>query len=164
MRASGVQSVIAAPLHLEGEVLGVFVCFFHHPRTFDEEATPLAEALAGQASQALTSLRLRERLEHAAQHDETTGLPNRRSLDGEPVRRLSRRGTAVMFIDLDGFKAVNDRLGHQQGDEILREVAQRLQSTVREKDLIIRYGGDEFVVVFELSDDATTNYLADRIR
>ena len=163
MRATGVQSVIAAPLHLDGDVLGVFVCFFHHPRQFDDEATPLAEALAGQASQALTSLRLQNQLEHAATHDKTTGLPNRRRLEaglvGEAIENL-----AVMFIDLDGFKAVNDSLGHDQGDEVLREVARRLQSAVRQDDVVIRYGGDEFVVTCNLKTAATVSELADRIR
>ena len=164
MQATDVHSILAAPLHLEGEVLGVFVCFFHHPRQFDEEATPLAEALAGQASQALTTLRLQQRLEHAAHHDETTGLPNRRRLESESERRRDRQGVAVMFIDLDGFKAVNDRLGHQHGDDILREVARRLQSTVRQGDLVIRYGGDEFVLICEATDRGSTGELADRIR
>ena len=163
MRATGVNSVLAAPLHLDGDVLGVFVCFFHHPRQFDEEATPLAEALAGQASQALTSLRLQNQLEHAATHDETTGLPNRRrletGLDDEATENL-----VVMFIDLDGFKAVNDFLGHDQGDEVLREVARRLKSAVRQDDVVIRYGGDEFVVICNLKTAATISELADRIR
>jgi diguanylate cyclase (GGDEF)-like protein len=164
MRTTGVQALIAAPLHLDGEVLGVFFCFFHHPRQFDEEATPLAEALAGQAAQALTSLRLQQRLEYAAMHDETTGLPNRRRLEGGIVGVDEGKSLAVLFIDLDGFKSVNDYLGHQQGDEVLREAARRLHSTVREDDIVIRYGGDEFVVVCEVRDELPVSELADRIR
>ncbi|HEY1529411.1 MAG TPA: GGDEF domain-containing protein [Galbitalea sp.] len=164
MRTTGVQSLIAAPLHLDSEVLGIFFCFFHHPRQFDEEATPLAEALAGQAAQALTSVRLQQRLEYAAMHDETTGLPNRRRLEAGIAGLDEGKGLAVMFIDLDGFKSVNDYLGHQQGDEVLREAARRLQSTVREDDLVIRYGGDEFVVVCEVRDDIPVSDVADRLR
>jgi diguanylate cyclase (GGDEF)-like protein len=164
MLTTGVQSLIAAPLHLDGDVLGVFVCFFHHPRQFDEEATPLAEALAGQAAQALTSLRLQLRLEYAATHDETTGLPNRRRLESGLAGFDHGGRLAVLFIDLDGFKSVNDYVGHQQGDAVLREAARRLQSTVREGDIVIRYGGDEFVVICEVRDDVPVGDLADRIR
>jgi diguanylate cyclase (GGDEF)-like protein len=164
MRATGVQSLLAAPLHLDGDLLGVFVCFFHHPRQFDDEAAPLADALAGQAAGALTNLRLQRQLEHAATHDETTGLPNRRRLEGEMGSGGDDKRLAVIFIDLDGFKAVNDYLGHQQGDEVLREVAGRLQSTVRDDDVIVRYGGDEFVVVCEVTADFLIADLADRIR
>jgi len=164
MLTTGVQSLIAAPLHLDGDVLGVFVCFFHHPRQFDEEATPLAEALAGQAAQALTSLRLQLRLEYAATHDETTGLPNRRRLESGLAGFDHGGRLAVLFIDLDGFKSVNDYVGHQQGDAVLREAARRLQSTVREGDIVIRYGGDEFVVICGVRDDVPVGDLADRIR
>jgi diguanylate cyclase (GGDEF)-like protein len=164
MRATGVQSLIAAPLRLDDNVLGVFFCFFHHPRQFDDEATPLAEALAGQAAQALTSLRLQQRLEYAAMHDETTGLPNRRRLEGGIAALDQGENLAVLFIDLDGFKSVNDYLGHQQGDDVLREAARRLRSTVREEDVVIRYGGDEFVVVYEVRNDTPVRDLADRIR
>ena len=162
MRTAGVDALIAAPLHLEGVPLGLFACFFHHPRGFDDEATPLAEALAGQASQKLETVRLQRRLEHAAMHDEITDLPNRRSLDElEALRDLSH--AAVIFIDLDGFKAVNDRLGHDLGDAVLCEVARRLQAHVRESDVVARYGGDEFVVVCD-TDAAGAVEIAERLR
>ncbi|MFC8680208.1 diguanylate cyclase [Microbacterium ureisolvens] len=146
MRQSGVDALIAAPLRLEGVALGMFACFFRHPRVFDDEATPLAEALAGQAAQKLDAVRLQRRLEHAAMHDETTNLPNRRALD-ELAALTDVSHASVIFIDLDGFKAVNDRLGHELGDEVLREVARRLQGSVRGSDVVARYGGDEFVVI-----------------
>ena len=77
MQESGVRSVIAAPLHLDDGNAGVFACFFRHERQFDQEAAPLADALAGQAARALATIRLQRRLEHAAMHDETTDLPTR---------------------------------------------------------------------------------------
>ncbi|WP_426322055.1 diguanylate cyclase [Microbacterium sp. E-13] len=162
MRQSHVDAFIAAPLHLEGVPLGIYACFFRHPRVFDEEASPLAEALAGQASQKLAALRLQQRLEHAAMHDEITDLPNRRSLDElAALRDLSH--AAVIFIDLDGFKAVNDRLGHEIGDAVLREVARRLQANVRDTDVVARYGGDEFVVVCDVDPQGAVE-IAERLR
>jgi diguanylate cyclase (GGDEF)-like protein/PAS domain S-box-containing protein len=163
--ATGVQAVIVAPIRLPDQLLGVLGIFFHHPRQFDEQASPLADALAGQAARAISGLRLQRRLEHAAMHDETTGLPNRRFLEDHTSRALSRDDTvrAVLFVDLDGFKAVNDVMGHQAGDELLAAVAGRLRATVRDSDLVARYGGDEFVVVCDVASDAAVSDLATRI-
>ncbi|MVN88565.1 EAL domain-containing protein [Deinococcus sp. HMF7620] len=92
------------------------------------------------------------RLAHQAQHDVLTGLPNRALFQDRVERGVAsaaREGKqlAVMFIDLDGFKAVNDTWGHAAGDELLREVAARLQSSVRHNDTVARLGGDEFTVM-----------------
>ena len=95
-----------------------------------------------------------EDLAQQALHDPLTGLPNR-SLLLDRLRQALARGErspgslAVMFVDLDDFKAVNDRLGHDSGDQVLRSVAQRLRAAVRPADTVCRLGGDEFVVVCE---------------
>jgi diguanylate cyclase (GGDEF)-like protein/PAS domain S-box-containing protein len=99
-----------------------------------------------------------ERIRHLAHHDALTGLPNRRLLEDRLGRALvqARRGqtyAAVMLVDLDGFKAVNDGHGHRTGDRVLAAVAQRLRRCVRETDTVARVGGDEFVVV--LTDQRT---------
>jgi diguanylate cyclase (GGDEF)-like protein len=163
MTAAGVRAFIAAPLHHEDADFGVFVSWFHHERTFDDEAKPLAEALAGQAAQALATLRLQAQLAHAASHDQVTGLPNRRLLETQMDEIVGASRCAVLFIDLDDFKGVNDQLGHQAGDRMLREVAQRLLAGVRAGDLVARYGGDEFVIVCEISEHADAIELSERI-
>ncbi|WP_351223741.1 EAL domain-containing protein [Streptomyces sp. NPDC002133] len=97
-------------------------------------------------------VRLQAQLQHNAEHDPLTDLPNR-ALFTERVRqalggrRAGDAGTAVLFIDLDGFKGVNDRLGHQAGDELLIQAARRLQESVRAGDTAARLGGDEFAAL-----------------
>lgn len=99
-------------------------------------------------------IRAQEKLEYMAHHDAVTGLPNRVLLLDRVQQALVRaqrenRNVAVLFIDLDGFKAINDTVGHHFGDRLLSEVASRLQATVRDEDTVARLGGDEFAVVLE---------------
>ena len=98
------------------------------------------------------SKRVAERVHHLAHHDPLTGLPNRLALNmrlNQALPEARRHGwnVALMFIDLDRFKIINDTLGHSIGDELLREVACRLMRVVRESDFVARLGGDEFVVL-----------------
>ena len=112
---------------------------------------------------------LMERLSHQATHDALTGLPNRALLQNRFEHALVTaarygRSLAVMFIDLDGFKLVNDTLGHHRGDELLREVAKRFQAAVRDCDTVARMGGDEFtVLVSEFHGHADASRVALRL-
>jgi diguanylate cyclase (GGDEF)-like protein len=109
-------------------------------------------------------------LSHQALHDTLTGLPNRALVLDHARQMLARTArqpgmaASALFIDVDGFKHINDNLGHAAGDQVLRVVAKRLQSTVRKQDTVGRLGGDEFVALVESgADDATPDLLADRL-
>ncbi|NUU01907.1 putative bifunctional diguanylate cyclase/phosphodiesterase [Herbaspirillum robiniae] len=105
--------------------------------------------------EAITERKLYEaEMRHQATHDALTGLPNRNMLHDHLQRAINnarQKGglTAVAFVDLDQFKFINDSLGHQVGDELLKTVAQRLQSCLRDSDMVARQGGDEFVLVLQ---------------
>jgi two-component system CheB/CheR fusion protein len=110
----------------------------------------------------------RERIEHIASHDELTGLPNRNLLTDRLRHALAlckRQGgkVAVMFIDLDNFKNVNDTLGHDVGDLLLVQAAQRLQHCVRNSDTLARLGGDEFVAILSCTELDEINTIAARV-
>jgi diguanylate cyclase (GGDEF)-like protein len=96
--------------------------------------------------------RLEEELRHQANHDALTGLANRAMLN-EALQRTNDSDSAVLLIDLDDFKAINDSLGHNAGDEVLIEVSQRLRRSVRSEDLVARLGGDEFAIVLSTNVD-----------
>lgn len=111
--------------------------------------------------------RLSADFRHAALHDSLTGLPNRRHMDERGAAAITAAGNlerfAVLYIDLDGFKAVNDTFGHQAGDEVLIRFAERMRDIVRPTDVLARLGGDEFAVLLVDTDEGQLLAIADRI-
>jgi diguanylate cyclase (GGDEF)-like protein len=102
---------------------------------------------------------IEQRIQHLAYHDNLTGLPNRSLLQDRLARSIARaersgRKVGVLFVDLDNFKNINDTLGHDVGDELLRQVSRRLTECVRLEDTIARQGGDEFIVLLDSLEDS----------
>ncbi|HET9691635.1 MAG TPA: EAL domain-containing protein [Acidimicrobiales bacterium] len=133
-------------------------------------ADPSVAGFVGNARDVTERVVIADRLAHEALHDVLTGLPNRALLLdrlGHALRRSERRRSvaAVLYLDLDGFKHVNDSLGHAAGDELLVAVARRLEALVRPSDTVARLGGDEFVIVMEDAGDlASVASVAERVR
>ncbi len=132
------------------------------------DVTARVEAQRALAQETERGRRYLARIEHLAYHDSLTGLTNRRRFEDQVETALlesclAGRSVALLFMDLDGFKSVNDSLGHPVGDRLLQEVARRLRSEVRGTDLLGRFGGDEFVVALTGLDPVTAALGADRV-
>jgi diguanylate cyclase (GGDEF)-like protein len=159
---------LAVPLGLDSRESGVL---YLTPKEadFSDEARELAHWLASQASVALENARLHRLVERQANTDGLTELPNRRHFEEALEAEISRAerfegGLALILADLDDFKQVNDRYGHQAGDDVLQTFADILRATVREIDLPARYGGEEFAVLLPQTELEGANQLAERLR
>ena len=158
LRPLGITATLDAPVWLDGRVVGLVCCeVTQGPRAWQPEEVDFASgiatmiALAIEASQRLDAEGKLLRLAH---YDALTGLPNRNLLADRVRQALvfasrHRMRVALMFLDLDRFKNINDSLGHHVGDQILKEVAARLTRALRGGDTVARLGGDEFVVVLQ---------------
>ena len=150
--AQGVSAAIFIPL-LQGEIpLGVIALAFTQSYQFSDLELETLEAIGVTVSLAFTNARQVDELEHLAKHDPLTGLPNRlllhRAFERTPATNKSPDGAALILLDLDRFKEINDTLGHHVGDKVLQHIAGLLQTTLAGRDaLLCRLGGDEFAVV-----------------
>jgi len=176
--ASGLRGAIGFPIRNDaGLVVAVIAAYGREPMPLDERLLAVMTDVGRQIGQFVERKRLEERmrmeesarrrggqreraaLEQHTFHDALTGLPNRalfrdRLLQAMALADRERRGCGLLLLDLDGFKAVNDSHGHQVGDLVLKEVAQRLQRELRRSDTVARLGGDEFAVITEGGQDA----------
>jgi len=186
MEKYDVKSILYIPLMIKTRPIGfVEIWESRTIRTFKDDEITLCQTIAQQAAIAIDNARLfenaqieineRKRIEEKlyfdATHDELTGLPNRKvfleRLEQVCKQKINEqeRHFAVLFLDFDRFKIVNDSLGHSKGDQLLIESARRLQECLRPSDLLSRLGGDEFVILLE--DISTLEYatrIADRIQ
>ncbi|MCF6147105.1 MAG: GGDEF domain-containing protein [Candidatus Kuenenia sp.] len=140
-----------------GKVIVGQVTVGNSAKDYSEKDVQLLERIAVLYAIAIQHLWTEEVITHMAYFDEITNLPNRRLFNDRLYVAISnasryRKRLAVMFLDLDGFKNVNDSLGHQIGDQLLVEIAYRLSHTVRQSDTIARMGGDEFIVLLTQAD------------
>jgi diguanylate cyclase (GGDEF)-like protein len=139
------------------------------PRRFGGDDVNFLQAIANVLANAIERSREAEDAQHRALHDPLTGLPNRALFEdrlGHALAEQERRGSsvAVIFLDIDHFKLVNDSLGHQAGDELLREIAPRLTGALRPGDTVARFGGDEFGILIEdVKTERDATRVAERI-
>jgi diguanylate cyclase (GGDEF)-like protein/PAS domain S-box-containing protein len=152
-----------------GTVLGSFAMYYRVPRAPQESDLQLADVASHLAGIAIERHQAERRISHIAHHDALTGLPNRlllRSRLAQALANAQRHGSlvALLFIDLDNFKRINDSLGHHVGDLVLQAAARRLQDCVRQEDILARLGGDEFVLVlWSLSHAGEAAQVADKV-
>ncbi|WP_174874288.1 GGDEF domain-containing protein [Vogesella oryzae] len=149
------QSWLGVPLSASSGVIGVLILKSRDPgMRYTVQHQELLQYVSTQIATAIERKQLHSRLQHLAQHDPLTGLPNRALLNDRLQSALARAmrnasRIALLYLDLDNFKHINDSLGHTTGDRLLQEVASRLSSCVRETDSVARIGGDEFIVLLE---------------
>ncbi len=144
----GLHALSLQPLVVSGEVVGLLIVADSRPAAHDPALTAALELLASQTAATLGMVRTLDVLAHQASSDPLTGLVNRRRLLeclAEDV--ATERRSALVLLDLDGFKGVNDLHGHAEGDLVLVGVGRRLQAAAREGDVVCRLGGDEFAVL-----------------
>ncbi len=152
--AAGLHGAFAFPIVFGNDVLGVMEFFSRASRPPEEVLLQSARSIGAQIGQFIARRQAEERVHHLAHFDELTGLPNRSMFNQRLNHALvhARRNDkplAILFIDLDRFKNINDTLGHEAGDRVLKQVAERLLGCLREGDTVGRLGGDEFVVLIE---------------
>jgi diguanylate cyclase (GGDEF)-like protein/PAS domain S-box-containing protein len=169
LRRVGVRSGLTVIIEGPDGPFGVLGAQTRRPRTYGPSDVDFAQGLANVLADAIRRRATEDDIRHQALHDPLTGLPNRVLFSDRLEHALSslrRRPmeVAVLFLDLDHFKLVNDSLGHQAGDELLRAVAPRLSAVIRPTDTVARFGGDEFGILLEdVSTEVQAAEVAERV-
>ena len=161
-------SIIGIPLKVGDTVVGVMNLSRSKVGTFSPAELRLLGLLADQAAVAISNASLHQMISQQAYSDTLTGLPNRRALDERleeevTAARRNNYSFAVIMMDLDGFKAVNDTYGHSTGDDLLRLVFGQMAQGVRNTDFLARYGGDELTLILSQSDLSAAQVVAEKI-
>ncbi|MCL7960799.1 MAG: diguanylate cyclase, partial [marine benthic group bacterium] len=165
----GARSEVAVPLLADGLIIGVFNAESVEVRAFSDEHVQTLTVIARQAAEVIRSAQLLEETRRLAITDALTGLFNRRHFNQqleENVRRATRydEPLALVFLDVDHFKSVNDKFGHQAGDRCLQALARTLRESVRDSDQIARIGGEEFAILLIRADRELALSIAERLR
>lgn len=159
------RSIIAVPLFGGGEMVGIVVVADKHPHFFSYDNYKLLQMLASHLGLAIANATLHARVKRLANKDQVTGLFARHYLDKQINRQLNNDFCGSLIVmDIDLFKHINDTYGHQIGDDILRQVADIIRSSIREADIAARWGGEEFAVYLPQLNAAQTIKVAERIR
>jgi two-component system cell cycle response regulator len=162
------ESVLAVPLRSSGAVVGVLT-LYDRPGGFDEADLKTIRSFAGQATVAIDNVLLHDEARRQSLTDDLTGLGNYRAFVATVHKEIERatrfdRPLALLMLDLDHFKVVNDTYGHPRGDAVLTEIARRLREQVRDVDTLARYGGEEIVAVLPETDEEGAAQAAERLR
>ncbi len=168
LRAEGMAVAVMLPLVAKGRSIGLVELMSRSDVVLDETALDLALAMANEAAMALENARHYQDARELADRDQLTGFYNHRYLQerlGEEIVRAQRSKAplALLMIDLDDFKLVNDTFGHLFGDRVLAWAAEQIRSTLRASDVGARYGGDEFAIILPDADLTAARHAADRI-
>lgn len=163
-------SMAVAPVQIDGEIVGSLNQWDMDPSRFEPDMdTSFLEQLMMKVSLCLSNVAAHERLKHFAYHDPLTGLLNRRAFETILNQEFSRakrhlHDLSLVFLDLDKFKQINDRHGHDAGDEALIYAADTIRSIIREEDIVARFAGDEFVIILPETNIQKSEKLMHRIQ
>jgi diguanylate cyclase (GGDEF)-like protein/PAS domain S-box-containing protein len=170
LAAAGVRSGVSVTIPGPRRPYGVLAGHSLDPREFSQDEALFMQSVAHVLAAAIERWRSEESIRHNALHDPLTGLPNRTLFLNRLAHVFSKRehatsSAAVMFLDIDNFKLVNDSLGHDAGDRLLRAIAPRVSEALRPSDTVARFGGDEFVVLCEeVTDGRDALQVAERLQ
>jgi len=164
----GYRSVVVFPLQLEDKVTGLLLLYAPEAGFFDAEEMRLLTEIAGDISFALNHLEKEDRLNYLAYYDALTGLPNRSLLHERLDQRVAaargeQKRFAVVVLNLERFRSVNDTLGQHAGDDLLRQVARRLKDELDETDILARLGADSFAIVTRRYDDGSVGHILEQL-
>ena len=166
--AYGLRNMLAAPLIEGGSVVGAIVLSRRTNEPWTDSSVRLLNGAAGETTAALARVYSHQAAEAEARTDQLTGLPNRRYFDEYCTLVASRRRasdrSAILAVDVDHFKRVNDMYGHHIGDQVLRAIGDAIQTSVRDEDVPARYGGEEFIVLLRNPTAGVALEVGERIR
>ncbi|MBL8382467.1 MAG: EAL domain-containing protein [Burkholderiales bacterium] len=159
LAAHGAVAALSLPLFLDARLAAVLSIGVPRRGALDDRTRALAADLAGRLSVALTAASRDRQLHWQTHHDDITALPNRRYAQDRLAQEIGRalrdgRGFALLFLDLDQFKHVNDGFGHDTGDTVLEQAGRRIRHCLRMEDVVARFGGDEFLVLLPAAGNA----------